>query len=329
MSGQSIFITGGDGFVGRSVCDALARRDYRIISASRTAATRAQSDAYRRIALDLTGHGDLSPMLEGVNCVVHLAARTHVMRDTAADPLREYRRINTEGTARLATAAARAGVRRFVFLSSIKVNGENTTAAPFTEGDEPHPEDAYGLTKWEAERALRVVEARTGMEVVIVRPPLVYGAGVTANFLRLMQLIARGVPLPLSGIDNRRSMIFVRNLADAVRACIESPHAAGNTYLASDGVDLSTPELIRRLAHALAVRPRLFAMPQSWLTAAAAVLGQRAQLSRLTQSLQVDSTRLREHLQWTPPYSIEAGFAETTAWFRGLRASTTNPVGSP
>jgi nucleoside-diphosphate-sugar epimerase len=207
-----------------------------------------------------------------------------------------------------------------VFLSSIKVNGENTTTAPFTEGDEPRPEDAYGLTKWEAERALRVVEARTGMEVVIVRSPLVYGAGVTANFLRLMQLVARGIPLPLSAIDNRRSMIFVRNLADALRACIESPHAAGNTYLVSDGVDLSTPELIRRLAHALAVRPRLFAMPQPWLTAAAALLGQRAQLSRLTQSLQVDSTRIREHLQWTPPYSIEAGLAETAGWFRGLSA---------
>jgi nucleoside-diphosphate-sugar epimerase len=242
------------------------------------------------------------------------------MRDTAAEPLREYRRINTEGTARLATAAARAGVRRFVFLSSIKVNGECTTTRPFNESDEPHPEDAYGLTKWEAERALRVVEARTGMEVVVLRPPLVYGAGVTANFLRLMQLIARGVPLPLSAIDNRRSMIFVRNLADAVRACIETPHAAGNTYLASDGVDLSTPDLVRRLAHAMGVKPRLFAVPTSLLAAAGAALGQRAQVSRLTQSLQVDSTRLREHLHWKPPYTVEAGFAETAAWFRGLRA---------
>ncbi|HWI15523.1 MAG TPA: NAD-dependent epimerase/dehydratase family protein, partial [Burkholderiales bacterium] len=178
MSGSSILVTGGDGFVGRWVCDLLARRDYRIISASRTAAERAGSDAYRRIALDLTSHDDLRPALEGVECIVHLAARTHVMRDRAADPLREYRRINTEGTARLATAAAHAGVRRFVFLSSIKVNGERTTTRPYTAADEPHPEDAYGLTKWEAERALSAVAAHTGMQVAILRPPLVYGPGV-------------------------------------------------------------------------------------------------------------------------------------------------------
>lgn len=318
MSGSSILITGGDGFVGRWVCDLLSRRDYRIISASRTAAARAGADAYRRIALDLTGHDDLRPLLEGVDCIVHLAARTHVMRDSAADPLREYRRVNTEGTAKLATAAARAGVRRFVFLSSIKVNGERTTTRPYTATDEPHPEDAYGLTKWEAERALRAVEARTGMQVAILRPPLVYGPGVGANFLRLMRLVARGVPLPLGAVDNRRSMIYVGNLADAVRACVETPQAAGETYLASDGADLSTPQLIRAVAHALGVEPRLFAMPVPWLAAAAALLGQRATISRLTQSLQVDSSRLRGHLQWQPPFTAEAGLAETAAWFRAV-----------
>lgn len=322
-------VTGGDGFVGSRVCDLLARRDYRITSASRNAAARAGAGPYRRVALDLTGHGDLRPLLEGVDCVVHLAARTHVMRDTAADPLREYRRINTEGTSKLATAAARAGVRRFVFLSSIKVNGEQTTTRPYTEADEPHPEDAYGITKWEAERALRVVESRTGMEVVIVRPPLVYGPGVKANFLRLMQLVARGVPLPLGAIDNRRSMVYVGNLADAVRACVELPQAAGKTYLVSDGADLSTPQLIRALAQALRVKPRLVGMPLPWLTVAAAALGQGALVSRLTQSLQVDSTRLREDLGWHPPYTVDAGLAETAAWFQAPTTSARPAVGSP
>ena len=318
MSGTSILVTGGDGFVGSRLCDLLARRDYRIISASRSAAERYGDARVRRIALDLAGHDDLRPALGGVDCIVHLAARTHVLNDMAADPLREYRRINTEGTARLATAAARAGVRRFVFLSSIKVNGEETAYRPYTEADEPQPEDAYGRTKWEAERALRAVHDHTGMEVVILRPPLVYGPGVKANFLKLMRLVARGMPLPLAALDNRRSMIHVGNLADAIRACVETPQAANRTYLASDGEDLSTPQLVRALAQALEVKARLVPVPRSVLDLAGRLLGRGDLVARLTRSLQVDSARLRTELRWQPPYTVAQGLAETAAWFRSV-----------
>lgn len=312
---QLILVTGATGFVGRVLCDALLARGYAVRAATRAGVT-------LPIGVTQVPVGDIGPdtgwkeALRGVDTVVHLAARTHVLNDNASDPLREYRRINTEGTARLSTAAAHAGVRRFVFLSSIKVNGERTTVQPYSADDVPHPEDAYGLTKWEAERALRAVEQHTRMEAVILRPPLVYGPGVKANFRRLMQLVARGVPLPLAAVRNRRSMVYVENLADAICACIAARQAAGKTYLVSDDADLSTPDLICALARALHVRPRLFSVPPRLLTAAGALLGQRDQVARLTSCLQVDSMPLRNELGWRTPWSIERGLAKTAAWWR-------------
>jgi nucleoside-diphosphate-sugar epimerase len=312
---QLILVTGATGFVGRVLCEALLTRGYAVRAATRGSARLPAAVVQVQVG-ELGPHTDWNEALRGVDTVVHLAARTHVLSDPASDPLREYRRINTEGTARLATAAAQAGVRRFVFLSSIKVNGEYTTADPYSAQDTPHPEDAYGVTKWEAERALRAVERHMGMGVVVLRPPLVYGPGVKANFRRLMQLVARGVPLPLGGVRNRRSMIYVENLADAICACIAAPQSAGRTYLVSDGTDLSTPDLIRALALAFGVRPRLFAVPVPLLAAVGAVLRRPDQVARLTRSLQVDSTPLRNELGWRPPWSVEEALAKTAAWWR-------------
>ena len=317
-SAPLILVTGATGFVGRALCEALVARGYAVRAATRNPST-PQAAVEPCVVGDIGPHTEWSQALRGADAVVHLAARTHVLHDTVDNPLHEYRRSNTEATARLATAAARAGVRRFVYTSSIKVNGERTTAQPYTAEDTPRPEDAYGTTKWEAERALRAVEKHTGMEAVILRPPLVYGPGVKANFLRLMQLVARGVPLPLAAIDNRRSMLYLGNLVDALCLCLSAPDAAGKTYLVSDGRDLSTPDLVRALAQALGVRPRLFAVPVGVLAAGAALFGQRARIDRLTNSLQVDSTPLREELGWQPPYSVEQALALTAQWWRAQR----------
>lgn len=310
-----VLVTGATGFVGRALCDALVSRGYAVQAATRTPVSLPPPVGQITVG-DVGPHTEWSQALRGVETVVHLAARTHVLKDTATDPMREYRRVNTEGTARLATAAARAGVRRFVFLSSIKVNGEATAAQPYTAEDMPHPEDGYGKTKWEAERAIRGVERHTGMECVILRPPLVYGPGVKANFLRLMKLVARGVPLPLAAVQNKRSMVYLGNLVDALCASVAAPAAAGKTFLVSDGRDLSTPELVRALAAALAVRPRLFSVPVPLLAALGGVLGRRREIDRLTRSLQVDSTPLRTELGWQPPHTIEDGLAQTAAWWR-------------
>ena len=310
---HDILVTGASGFVGRALCDSLA------------AGGRVPRKAVRRPpagAPDTIAVGDIGPdtnwkvALEGVRCVVHLAARTHVLRESTTDPLSEYRRVNVLGTERLAREAAASGVRRIVFLSSVKVNGECTLEHPYTEDDAPRPEDAYGATKQEAEQVLARLAARAKLEVVVLRPPLVYGPGVKGNFLRLMDIVARGVPLPLGSIANRRSLIYVGNLVDAVIRAIDLPQAAGRTYLASDGEDASTPDLVRGIAGALRVRARLFPFPPPLLRIAATLSGRGAEISRLTGSLQVDSSRIRRELGWNPPFSLEQGLDETARWYR-------------
>lgn len=307
----TVLVTGADGFVGGVLCETLAASARRVRRAVRVA---------RPGLTDAVATGDIGPdtdwrsALEGVGSVVHLAARTHVLRETAADPPAEYRRINLDGTRRLAQMAARAGVRRLVFMSSIKVNGE-ATERPFTERDVPRPEDAYGRSKWETEQALARIAAETGLEVVVLRSPLVYGPGVKGNFLRLMDVVARGTPLPLSSIENRRSLVYVGNLADAIVKTIDAPGTAGRTYLVSDGEDVSTPDLVRSLAQALGVRPRLLPCPPALLKFGAALAGKRAELARLTGSLQVDSSRIHRELLWQPRYTLAQGLAETARWY--------------
>ena len=255
---------------------------------------------------------DWAPALNGVDRVVHLAARVHVMQDSASDPLAEFRRANVAGTLALARAAADAGVRRLVFVSSIKVNGEGTReGVPFTADDPPAPVDPYGVSKREAEHGLFEIGRDTGMEVVVVRPPLVYGPGVGANFLRLLRWVERGVPLPLASVQNRRSLVYVGNLADLIVRCVDRPAAAGRTFVASDGEDLSTADLLVRLGQALRRPARLLPVPVSWLQIGARLVGRPEVAQRLVDNLQVDIGKTRELLDWSPRVSVDEGLHRT------------------
>jgi nucleoside-diphosphate-sugar epimerase len=245
-----------------------------------------------------------------------------MLEDTAIDALAEYRRVNVEGTRSLAAAARRAGVRRLLFLSSAKVHGERSVR-PFTEMDAPHPEDAYAVSKLEAEQALKQTLAGGQTQWTILRPPLVYGPEVRANFLRLVRTVARGVPLPLAAIDNLRSLLYVGNLVDAIRTCLEHEGAGGMMWLVSDGEDLSSPELVRRLARALNRSARLVPVPVWLLRLAGALSGKTAAVNRLVDSLQLDAAAIRADLRWTPPYSVDQGLQETARWFRAPQAAQT------
>ena len=315
-AGTRVLVTGATGFVGQVLCVRLAELGYTVRRAVRKSPPISGHDRFETVAIgELGANTDWSQALAGVSVVCHLAARTHVLHETSHDPYAEFLRINVEGTRTLAQAAIRTGVRRMVFLSSIKVNGERTDVQPFTESASPQPEDAYGITKWEAEQALFAVARDTGFEAVILRPPLVYGAGVKGNFLRLMHWVERGVPLPLASITNRRSLIYVDNLVDAIVAAGISPAAAGNTYLVADNEDVSTPALIQSIAAAMQVRPRLFSFPRALLMAAAAAAGKREEVRRLTGSLQIDSSKIRGELAWIPRYRLTQGLAQTAQWY--------------
>ena len=315
-----ILVTGANGFVGRPVCSELARRGFAVRAAVRDAARGAGLEAEIAPVGSIGPDTDWSAALKDVDAVIHLAARVHVMRETAADPLSEFRALNVAGSETLAHAAAAAGVRRIVYVSSIKVNGEATFVTPFTADDIPRPQDPYGISKWEAEQGLQRIGAATGLEVAIVRPPLVYGPRVGGNFLRLLTLVRRGVPLPLGSVQNRRSMVYSGNLASALAACAIHPQAAGNTYLVSDGEDLSTPALVRQMAVLMGVRAPLWHVPPVVLSGAAALVGKRAEVQRLTGSLTVDGSPLRETLGWTPPFTVAEALTETTRWFCGAKS---------
>jgi len=310
-----ILVTGATGFVGRALCDRLQGQDLlRITVRTPIAGTWAEQHDVVQAALEPAQ--DWRPALEGITTVVHCAARVHVMNDDAVDPLSEFRRINVDGTLRLASQAAEAGVRRFVFISSIKVNGESTAPGrPFTALQAPAPIDPYGVSKWEAEQRLRTLSAETGMEVVIIRPVLVYGPGVKANFLNMMKWLYKGVPLPLGAIHNKRSLVALDNLVDLIVSCIDHPQAANQTFLVSDGEDLSTTELLQRMSQALGKRPRLLPAPAWMLETAAKVLGKRSIAQRLCGSLQVDIAHTRERLGWTPPVSVDAALRKTAQHF--------------
>lgn len=309
---MKVLVTGSTGFVGDALCAHLASRGFLVRAAVRSKLGPERSDA---VAVgDIGADTDWSTALEGVDQVVHLAARVHIDRDSSRDRLAEHRRVNVEGTRRLASMAADRGVRRFVFLSSAKVNGE-VTRKPCTEADPPRPEGAYAVSKWEAEQALMHIARDTGMEWVILRPPLVYGPGVRANFLELMRAVAAGIPLPFASIDNRRSLLYLGNLVDAVRTCLTHPHARGRTFLVSDGDDLSTPGLTRRLAQALDVPSRLLPMPVALLSLAGKMTGKGAAVDRLVGSLQLDTSAIRQTLGWTPPFGVDEGLQETARWF--------------
>jgi len=270
---------------------------------------------------DLADLPNLSQPLRGVDCVVHLAARAHVMRERARDPDSAYFRSNVLTTRHIAAQAALADVRRLVFVSSVKVLGEATDGCPFRESDTPAPADAYGRSKLAAENALREVAATTGLETVVIRPPLVYGPGVKANFRNLMAAVARGLPLPLASIDNRRSIVSLWNLCDLIVRCIGQGAAAGETFLVADGRDLSTPELVRSLGCALGRRARLFPVAPILLRIGGRLLGRGDQMERLIRSLQVDASKAARLLGWEPPLSTQEGLARTARWYLDERTA--------
>ncbi|MCC4117939.1 SDR family oxidoreductase [Aromatoleum toluclasticum] len=304
-------VTGGSGFVGSAVLARLRNAQVPVLGVARHEVL--GGECVRGPALE--GVGDWSQLLQNCGVVVHAAARVHVMRDSASDPLSAYRAANVEGTLNLARQAAAAGVRRFVFISSIKVNGEETAQGrPFTADDEPAPQDPYGMSKAEAESGLKALEVETGMEVVIIRPPLVYGPGVKANFLSMMRWLQRGVPLPLGTVEhNRRSMVALDNLVDLIVTCLDHPAAANRTFLVSDGIDLATSELLRRLAAAMGVPVRLLPVPVWALHAGAKLTGRNALFQKLCGNLQVDISKARELLGWNPPITVDEGLRRAAA----------------
>ena len=306
-----VLVTGATGFVGTALCAALPGAGYRVRRAVRTA----RATPGEIVVGNIDENTDWRTALEDVHAVVHLAARTHVRRDASGRGFDDYRRINVGGTTRLGRQAAAAGVHRFIFLSSIKVNGESTGGDPFCETDVPRPQDAYGVTKLEAEKVLADLSCDSPMEIVVLRPPLVYGSGVKGNFLRLTSLLARGVPLPLASVHNRRSLIYVGNLVDAIIAALRAPQAAGRTYLVSDGEALSTPDLLRQMGRALGRDARLLRCPPAVLRGLGALIGRADEVARLTGSLEIDSTRIGRELGWAPPHSPEQGFRETADWY--------------
>ena len=312
-----ILVTGASGFVGRGVIERLrSSAAYDVRGAVRRDDVERAAGVDYRVVRSFDGKTDWLAALEGCDAVIHTAARVHVMRERAADPLAEFRRANVDATLEFARQVVAAGVRRFVFVSSIKVNGEATEPGrPFTADDAPAPLDAYGRSKLEAEQALRALLEQAGHEWVVVRPTLVYGPGVKANFAALLRWLRRGVPLPFAAVHNRRSFTGLTNLAALLECCATRTEAANQVFLAADGEDLSTPDLLRRLAAAMGTRARLVAVPPAALRAVAALAGRRDLAQRLLGNLQVDASKARARLDWSPPQSVDAGLELTARAF--------------
>lgn len=314
---QRILVTGATGFVGRSLCEKLLFNDIDLRGTVWTAEPPTNLHAgVQAASIESIGpETDWSVALSGVETVIHLAARVHVMDETCGDPLTAYRLVNVAGTENLARQAAARGVKRLIFLSSVKVHGEETEI-PYTEQLSPAPQDPYGVSKLEAEKLLHQISAETGLEVVIIRPPLIYGPGVKANFLNLLKIVDKGLPLPLASITNARSLLYLGNLIDAIVLCIDHPQAAGQVFLVSDGEDVSTSELIRRVATALDRRARLLPFPPSLMRLAGKLTGKSRAVDRLLGSLVIDSGKIRRELGWTPPYTMADGLAVTAKWYK-------------
>ncbi|MDP3771517.1 MAG: NAD-dependent epimerase/dehydratase family protein [bacterium] len=318
-----VLVTGANGFVGQWVCRAMADAGIAVRgTVRRTDVPQRLPNGFalndRVVVGEIVDGMDWGAALHGVDAIVHLAARVHVMRERARDPLEAFRAVNVHATACLARAAAACGVRRFVYVSSVKVHGERTTTHPFTEYDAPHPEDVYAQSKREAEQVLEDIAAMTGLELAIVRPPLVYGPSVRGNFFALLRAINRGIPLPFGSTVNERSMISVRNLADVLLRCVTHPRAVGQQFLVRDAESVGTRELINRIAAVLGSRPRLWPFPRALLAGFAWMVGKHATLRRLTDSLVVDGAHVRAALGWTPPVTMEEELRATAAWYREI-----------
>jgi nucleoside-diphosphate-sugar epimerase len=313
---MQIAVSGANGFVGRALCRVLLNAGHGVIALVRRPSSIADGVLERVIPDDHFASLALGkPALDPVDAFVHLAARVHVMEDASADPLAEYRAVNVKGTLDAASAALQAGARRFVFVSSVKALGEGEPGRPWREDDAPEPTDPYGMSKFEAEQALLAFGKAHGMEVAIVRPPLVYGPGVRANFLGLMRAIARGMPLPIGSVEARRSMVYVDNLADALRALATSERPVHGVYHVTDNDDLTVAGMARAIGIALKRPARLIPIPVALLRGVGRVTGKLAQIERLTSPLRMDAARLRDELGWTPPCTVAQGLAETARAF--------------
>jgi nucleoside-diphosphate-sugar epimerase len=311
---MKVLVTGANGFVGTQLCALLKQTGHYARGTVRTVPSAVNYEPV--VVGSLEQMPDWSAALAGIETVVHLAARVHILNDTAPDPLAAFRAANAEATQKLVQQAREAGVRRFVYVSSAKVHGEITWDRPFNETDAPQPSDAYAVSKWEGEQAL-VEAAHDSLDYVILRPPLVYGPHVRGNFLRLLSAVKRRIPLPLGAVRNRRSLLYVGNLAAAILRCLEHPAALRRVFLITDGEDFSTPELIRVLAQAMGLPPRLLPVPPVLLRVAAHMLGRRGAAERLTRSLQLDSASIRGALGWSPPFAAREALASTARWYNG------------
>lgn len=322
-----VLVTGSNGFLGKYVCRKLIASGLTPIAGLRDLKVWPQLQrevpGLTEVSLlgDLGANPDLQDSLSGATVVVHLAARAHVMRESVRDPLQEFRKVNAHGTRSLALAAAAAGVRRLVFVSTVKVLGESTCGNPFDDATPSNPEDPYAISKWEAEEALRAVERKSGLEVVIVRPPLVYGPGVRGNFLRLINLVDRALPLPWPERANCRSMIGVGNLADFLVRCVDHPKAAGQNFLVKDSEDISTRELMSRLARLLNRPLKLFPVPEPFIRLAARLALKETAVNRLLDSLVIDSSQAQRLLGWAPSMTLDDGLAMTARWYMESRQS--------
>lgn len=308
---KSILLTGANGFIGRHLATSLVSTyGTNIICPVRTSCTITGAHVVPILGID--EQANWSQYMEGVTTIIHAAGRVHVMDDYFSDPLTEFRRINVANSLNLARQAAAAGVKRFIFLSTVKVNGEETfNGGVFSEEDPPAPKDAYGLSKYEAEQMLFELAAKTGIEVTIVRLPLIYGPGVKANFESMLRWIKSGIPLPFGAVTNKRSFLYIENLISLIVSCIEKPCAANQIFFASDGQDMSTTELLVQCANALGVKSRLLPVPKNILMAGAILLKKRAVAQRLCGSLQIDISKAKQLLNWTPPLSVEYGLKAT------------------
>jgi len=313
---QRVLVTGASGFVGSALCRHFVAHGLDVIGTVRSLpATLVPGVEYRIVGELGTSTAWSDEVFTEVKIVVHCAARVHVMHDYAQDPLMEFRRANTLGTENLAQVAAHTGVKRLIFLSSVKVNGENSQSdSPIDETSPTSPQDYYGISKLEAEQALFRIAAETGMEVVILRPPMVYGPGVKGNFLRLLKIVDSGIPLPFSLVNNQRSFIYLNNLTGVIAACLTDPAAVGRTYMVSDGEDISTAQLITQMAHALEKPVRLWPCPLRLMKLAGILVGKSDDISKLLGSLCINSNKIRDELGWIPSHTLTQGLSQIAAW---------------
>jgi len=314
---SKVLVTGATGFVGRHLCEMLLARGHQVIGTTRRASNSSTNSAFelRRID-DMRGTVDWTSAVKGADCIVHLAARVHVMNDTEKDQLNAFRKVNVLGTEQLLRQREMQHVRRVIFLSTIKVFGDESVDEPITSCTRPAPADPYGQSKFEAENLVERIGAEVGFETVIVRPPLVYGPGVGGNFVRLLRMVESGVPLPFGSIRNSRSLVSVQNLCDVICECLDNSSASGNRLLVSDNSDVSTPDLVRLIASEMGKSPRLLPVSPTIMRFVGKLIGRSAEVSRLTDSLRVNIDDTRRKLGWSPPTSLAEGIRSTVSWYQ-------------